>query len=856
MTISFPELTLVLLIGPSGSGKSTFARRHFRPSEVISSDACRLMVADDEADQASTPDAFEVLRAIAAKRLARGRFTVIDATNVRREDREPLIALAREHHFFLGAIVFDLPVGVCSERNQQREGRRVGREAIARQSQLLRKSLRHLKNEGFRYSTVFDSPEQAEAAMVERTKLWNDRRDESVPFDIIGDVHGCADELGELLADLGYQEGRAATDVPGWTDVVFTHPEGRKALFVGDLTDRGPKILESVGIVRNMIRAGAALCVPGNHDVKLVRHLSGKPVKVNHGFAETLAEIEAVPVDVRPVFTRSLREFLDGLISHYVLDGGKLVVAHAGLKAEMHGRGSARVRDFALFGETTGETDEFGLPVRYQWAADYRGAATVVYGHTPIVAPEWLNNTVNVDTGCVFGGRLTALRYPEREFVSVPARRVYCEPIRPIAPPAEAGDELLDLADFSGKIVIETRLQGRVTIPAANTADALETMSRFALDPRWLIYIPPTMSPPEASRRPDYLEHPAEAFAYYRKAGISRLVCQEKHMGSRAVAVVGRDPEAIRKAFGIKSEHAGTVYTRTGRKFFDDAATEKAFLDALREAVAKLWEELGTDWLALDGELLPWSAKAQELLRTQYAATGAAARSAYASALAILAPAAGRLEAAESARLAVSLSRLERGRDDAADFSAAYRRYCWPVASVADLRFAPFHLLASNGAAQFGRPHSWHMSYADRLAEFSPNLLRATRTIEVDLADENLVAAGVSWWEELTSSGGEGMVVKPAEFVVRGKKGLAQPGVKCRGREYLRLIYGPEYLSPENLERLRVRAVSGKRSLALREFALGIEGVERFVRGEALRRVHECALGVIALEAEPIDPRL
>ena len=222
---------------------------------------------------------------------------------------------------------------------------------------------------------------------------------------------------------------------------------------------------------------------------------------------------------MRQPFCRSLAEFLDSLVSHYVLDDGKLVVAHAGMKAEMQGRGSGHVRDFALYGETTGETDEFGLPVRCNWAAEYRGSAAVVYGHTPVPEPEWLNRTVNIDTGCVFGGKLTALRYPEREFVSVPAARIYCEPARPFlaedsqAPKLstqQALDDVLDAGDVLGKRIIATRLKGNVTIRNAHATAALEVMSRFAANPKWLIYLPPTMSPCETRREPGLLEHPAE----------------------------------------------------------------------------------------------------------------------------------------------------------------------------------------------------------------------------------------------------------------------------------------------------------------------------------------------------------
>jgi protein phosphatase len=271
--------------------------------------------------------------------------------------------------------------------------------------------------------------------VIARQPLWNNRADDHGPFDIIGDLHGCAGELEELLHTLGYE---VVTDgAPSgyrqepWGAPLYRHPLGRRTIFLGDLVDRGPRILDTVKIVRAMVADGA-LCVPGNHDMKLLRKLRGRDVQITHGLDRTLAEIEALPDDVRPTFVSELADFLDGLVSHYVFDGGKLVVAHAGMKQEMQGRASRRVRDFALYGETTGETDELGLPVRLNWAAEYRGTAIVVYGHTPVPEPQWLNHTVNIDTGCVFGGSLTALRYPDKELVSIPPHRTYYEPVRPL----------------------------------------------------------------------------------------------------------------------------------------------------------------------------------------------------------------------------------------------------------------------------------------------------------------------------------------------------------------------------------------------------------------------------------------
>jgi protein phosphatase len=867
MKITIPKLSLVVLIGPSGSGKSTFARKHFLPTEILSSDACRALVSDEENNQAVTNDAFDVLHFIGAKRLALARLTVIDATNVQPEARKPLVALARQYHCLPVAIVLNLPEKLCHERNRAREERSFGPHVVRQQQAQLRRSLRGLGKEGFRHIFVLETPEEVDAVTLERVPLYNDKRAEHGPFDIIGDVHGCCTELEALLRQLGYA---IVADSPGpglASGPVYAHPLGRKAVFVGDLVDRGPRILDTVRLVRGMVAAGSAYCVPGNHDMKLMRKLRGKDVQVTHGLAHSLAEIDALPADARAPFCTELEAFLDGLVSHYVFDDGHIVVAHAGMRAEMQGRGSGKVRDFALYGETTGETDEFGLPVRYNWAAEYRGSAHVVYGHTPVPEPEWLNRTVNIDTGCVFGGKLTALRYPEKEFVSVGAACTYCEPARPFlaadmqAPKLSAQqtlDEVLDAEDVIGKKIVSTRLRGNVTIREANATAALEVMSRFAANPKWLIYLPPTMSPSETTSEPGLLEHPAEAFAYYRSQGAPRVLCEEKHMGSRAVVIVCRDEQAARQRFGIAENEIGIVYTRTGRRFFNEPALERQFLERVRAALtaADLWTMLETTWVCLDCELMPWSAKAQELLRSQYAAVGAAGRAALPVAVAALEQAAARANDTDKEKLDWLKSEYCRRETNIEKFVAAYRQYCWSVSSLAHLKVAPFHLLATEGHVHTGKNHLWHMDTLAKVCREDPHLLLATAHQVVDVTDPASEAAGMAWWTELTQRGGEGMVVKPLDFILRGKRGLAQPAVKCRGREYLRIIYGPDYTSDENLARLRARGLSQKRALALGELALGIESLERFVRHEPLRRVHECVFGVLALESEPVDPRL
>ncbi len=845
MQLNIPDFSLVLMMGASGSGKSTFAASQFKPTEILSSDRCRGMVADDESDQAATGDAFDVLYFIAAKRLDARRLTVLDATNLRPEDRRRAVDLARRYHALPVVIALDIPEKVCAERNRSRPDRDFGAHVVRNHVQLLRRSLRGLQREGFRAVHVLSSPEAAALAEVKREPLFTDRRGDTGPFDIIGDVHGCLDELLVLLERLGF-----ASDQGAWR-----HPEGRRAIFLGDLVDRGPDSPGVLRLVMDMVAAGTALCVQGNHDHKLHRKLSGREVKVNHGLAETLAQLDAMPDSVHEPFLAESRVFLDGLRSHYWLDGGKLVVAHAGLKAEMHGRGSGAVRSFALYGETTGETDEFGLPVRHEWAREYRGDATVVYGHTPVPVPEWVNRTICIDTGCVFGGNLTALRFPERELVSVPAGRTYADPVRPLVAASRAREayDLLDVEDVSGKRLVTTSLMPSITVREENAAAAIEVMSRFCIDPRWLIYLPPTMSPPETSSREGLLEHPAEAFAYYRRAGVGRVVVEEKHMGSRAVVVVCRDAGTAARRFRVPPTKRGVVYTRTGRPFFSSAATEAELLDRVGHAMetSGFWEEFGTDWACLDAELMPWSAKARALIDEQYAPVGTAAVGGLTKAMEALAAARARGVAVGDIE-----ERFGERRAVAACFDAAWRRYAWDVGGLEDLKLAPFHLLATEGAVHDGQDHAWHMTKLAAVCARDPGVLLATAWRDVPLDDEDAVSAAVAWWEELTQDGGEGLVMKTSAFVTRGAKGLVQPAIKVRGREYLRLVYGPEYTLPGKLERLRERGLSGKRGNALREFALGLEALHRFVSGEPLRRVHECAFAVLALESEPVDPRL
>ncbi len=320
------------------------------------------------------------------RRLRAGGLTLVDATGASRARRTELVVLAKRRNA--------TPVAIA-----------VGTTEWA------------LREQGFRRVHVLPDQAAVDAVRLVTERLPNDLRRDTGPFDVIGDVHGCRVELEELLRELGYlvahdDRGRA---------VDARHPAGRKVAFVGDLVDRGPDTPGVLRLAMGMAAAGNALAVRGNHEEKLVKALRGNDVRRDHGLAESMDQL----AEESAGFRQRVLEFCDALVPHYVLDGGALVLAHAGLPEKYHGRESSRMRSLAIWGENTGDVDDAGNPIRYPWAEEYEGQATVLYGHTPVAEARWVNGTLCLDTGCVFGGKLTALRYPESEIVSVPARRTW-----------------------------------------------------------------------------------------------------------------------------------------------------------------------------------------------------------------------------------------------------------------------------------------------------------------------------------------------------------------------------------------------------------------------------------------------
>ncbi|MEM6272533.1 MAG: polynucleotide kinase-phosphatase [Bacteroidota bacterium] len=848
MKIELPEYCLVILIGAHGVGKSQFAERFFSPTEVLSLNQFRSMVGDQSPSEAADADAHEALSYVLEKRLKNNCLTVIDAVNARQSDRQRYRRLAKKYYAELVAVVLDLPESVLRERLTSASPQTRTAAELRKQVADLQKNIGRLKSEGIRRVHHLRSVAEIDALQITRRRMHSNFRTETGPFDIIGDVHGCREELIELLKKLGYTVAPGGIQMGIYDEV--TPPSGRKALFVGDIVDRGPDSPGALKLVMSMVRAGVGLWAPGNHDDKLCRKLQGRNVKLQHGLAETMQQMENEP----PRFHEEVRDFIRELPTHLVLDEGRLVVAHAGIKEHMQGRETGGIKSFCLYGETTGETDEFGLPIRYNWAENYRGAATIVYGHTPIPRPEWLNRTVNIDTGCVFGGKMTALRYPEKQFVSVDARREYSPPRRPL--PAnvptvntqQKHDEVLDFTLFRDRSLAVTRMLFNITPKDWQVTGAIEYMNRYAVHPKWLIYLPSTLSAPKASAVGALLEHPAQAFDYYKKKGLPSVVVQEMPGAKRVVVIIGRNEKAIQERFGLEGEGIGVVYTDTGRPYFSEERAEQDFLENIRRAIEKAgwWEQLNTNWLCLEANLSPAGEYFAPLLKGHYAALASTGLHAQYRAREVL-------ERATQRGLPVA-----HLREKISSHTAQLEDFQEQVAAqfTGEFRMTPVHLLAAEGRTFTDQPHPWHVALAQELALGAPELIQAPVSYTVELDDEDAIREATAAWERYVGAGGAGMVVKPMAFIPDPSKDIVQPGLKVRGPGALRLIFGPHFDAAEQLANLRKRKLKLRRELSIREFALSYEALHRFVEGAPLSEVHQCVFIHLSIKANVLDPRL
>lgn len=359
-----------------------------------------------------------------------------------------------------------------------------------------------------------------------------------------------------------------------------------------------------------------------------------------------------------------------------------------------------------------------------------------------------------------------------------------------------------------------------------------------------LVYLPPTMSPvPIPSQLPDYLEHPLEAFQYYRDHGVNQLIVEKKHMGSRGILLIFKNEEEAFNYTGISN--LGAIYSRSGKRFFKKDIEEQ-ILTGIQSSLKRTdyFDKYETDFVLLDCEIMPWNLKAQDLINKQY---NLVAESAILDRMILDKELNEAL--VENHWLKENQEKLER----AESFQKVYEKYCWEVSDIDRIVIAPFHILAHSGRVYHEQSHIWHMDHVEELSEIC-SIFRRTDYLLIE--GESNWERVIGWWQEMTEEGHEGMVVKPNQFTIWDKGKLLQPALKVRGRKYLQIIYGMDYLEEKNLERLKKRNTNRKQKLALQEFSLGIEALNRFVKQEELGRIHECIVAILALEGDEVDPRL
>jgi polynucleotide kinase-phosphatase len=863
MRIALPHAGIVLLVGPSNSGKTTLLKKwqkenKISPSEVVSSDQFRILVSDKEfVDWKNMPkeeadilfdeysliskEAFALMDNIIRTRCRLNKLTFVDATHLQPDDRKRYIALARENHVPIVSIVLDVPEKVLLERDEKRDNPR-GKRRIKQQYQVFTREKRFMKKEGIR-SLYF----LREIDDIELTRRSNPLElDADAGIDIIGDIHGCYEEMIELLVKLGYEKDE---------DDFYRHSEGRKFLSIGDVMSRGPESLKSMMFFYRHVQQGLAYMIDSNHGWKIARWLDGKNVTLNHGDEKVEQEFLQLEQEhggeQAAEWKNKLKDFLLEAPSHYILkkNGIPMVVcAHAGIRDEYIGKQSRDVSDFCRYGDTDG-FDEKGKPIRKDWFIGHQTSQLIVWGHDPKPQPLKINNSLNIDQGVVFGGKLTAYRFPETQIIAVEAKKDYSgAPDNPLVEWKKKRLNQPNIGKFLKGYSVLTEEFGEVAVPAETVKPAIDAVSHHTIPIEQLIYIPPTMSPtPAPSSLAKYLEHPLEAIQYYRSNGIEKIVAEKKHMGSRGILFLFKDHASAKKYIGTES--LGVIYTRTGRRFFDKEIEE--------QIVRKLNDDLyshdyfsqhQTDFLLLDAEIMPWNLKAKELISNQYAHVAENAMMDRAFLQGKLAEAAKTNNA-----LAPWLDEYNEKVENAREFAEVFQGYCWDVVGLEDIKIAPFHVLAHSNRTFFDETHEWHMKMNHQFATYSSLFVATEYKILSDSASE---AEVIQWWEEMTQDGHEGIVIKPEHYIPRSKGKLLQPAIKVRGSKYLKIIYGMDYLQPENLQRLKKRNTGKKQKLALKEFALGIEGINRFVNGESIERVHECTLATLAMEKDPVDPRL
>lgn len=837
LTQRIPDPALIVISGGNRDARQEVTQRLFAKEERMFVDDLYQWIPEIKNPGANSVDTDleEVFLSIIRLRLKRNRMTVIDIEGRSRSFRSELVRLGKRYHLEPVWIV------LCSEGNPPAENFE-----------------RTCRQEGFR-EVWFADVEQTQKLEVVRTKSPTLFLNWKGPFDIIGDVHGCFEELLSLLKELGYSwEGDPWNPEAG---LKLQTASRRFPVFVGDLVDRGPYPKETLKLVMHLCRTGQAGAVPGNHDEKIARALSGVQFrKRDEDFARTLKLASADGDE----FMEAVAEWIHSMPSHMVLDEGKLVVAHAGSKRSHHGRNSKSIREFCLYGATTGKTDELGLPERLNWAAEYDGSAWVIYGHTPVSAPRWENRTVNIDTGCAYGGYLTALRYPEMETVSEPSRKEYAvskrylplnhvlrrklasqeKPLSSVENHENAaiaggffvgGKKYQSWEDFIGLEEVDAGRRGVIALRGEKVRAAIDWLKANHWSEDIEGFVPPSVVAAEANSTSSELECPSSVFRYLKNNRSTMAVCSSWIPGPISIVKLKRE-----SSNGVKR---GSILERLEKALSNSGFWERSSANqALFEMVIDDRAGRGRQ-KSSERKLKDWVQESQALAEVGMFDTRAI------------------------------LERLNRAMEHGNDLVALTARYQktrerlvrfshW-ADSVLDssnpsVCIHQMRLLATDQEVVLEQDHDrqeFLLGY-DSLREKDPKLFLERRIHRVILEDAVAMEQAIEQWKQETAGGAWGWQICPFEGAPAGKRGWIQPAIQCRGIEALQRLYGLDFVQDEQFETTRRRCIAARRTQAAKEWALAFEWLKRWKNGDPVWRLHECLVGILAVKAEPTDPRL
>lgn len=757
------ENALIVFMGMDPDTMRQYAHQHFPHIRYIDLEECYKLLSDENSDLTITDiEVFDFFLSWIHQRTAIGNPTIAGGNWLHRSQRKQLAEVASKNHVSLQLLLFTLKTKRASTSVKR-----------------FHAALQTLKQEGFKKIIALDHESQLNAPAFHRKPLAVNLRHLSGPFDIIGDVHGCFDELRQLLHQLGHT---LTYEKAAWG---IDHPQKRKLIFVGDLADRGPKSVDTLTFVMDLTLAHKAYAIKGNHDDKLFRYLKGNNIAAQHGLETTIVELE----HQEKAFHQRLYHFLKNLPAHLVLDRGNLVVTHAAIHARYIGKEDPVIEQFCMYGPTTGKLDENGFPERLRWQEDYDGKAWVVYGHTPVLTAAWQGNTVNIDTGAVYGNGLTALRYPEWTTVFQPSFHTYAPSkrleIKPSDLPAPDWNNMAIPAEGEG-VALEGPDEHGIFIDPASVNNARVYFTNLALPLQALPYLPPSypLTPVLASKE---IGNPIPAIEKYAAAGVTALTAELQPAGQKCVILIVKDPHTAVVHFALKS-FKGSILQPNGMPVFENDVLTDRCLDQLHHMLtaANWWELFRSNWFVFEAfiqhsgytriplsyyrrHLLPWLKETQHLNDT-------------------LPHAQAKGEAFENLKTYWS----ERVTWDD-DYNTCYEQFNQPCTKLLAPVIWPSVLVASSTQVFLGQPVNWHFKTLQTLVNKAPELLLSVPQFQIQVAQETDWEMAENHWRSLDPNTWEGIVIKPA----RNANHKLLPGLLCRAHPLHLLYLGPSMLAPE-----------------------------------------------------------